>query len=177
MQQQVRGGGFLSLFRSEYSRFVQEGARIYATEGGARGLWQGAVPNITRAALLTASQIGSYDTAKSTILESSTLLKETVFLHFVCSMIAGVAAAVVTSPVDLVKSRMMMARSASGGGGGGGAVKYKGMADCALQTVRAEGVFALYKGFNAQWLRIGPHTTITFLVFEQLRKAAGFAPV
>ena len=35
------------------------------------------------------------------------LLKEGYFCHFSCSMLAGVVAAGVTSPVDLAKSRIM----------------------------------------------------------------------
>ena len=37
----------------------------------------------------------------------------------------------------------------------------------------AEGSLALFKGFHTQWLRIGPHTTISLMIYEQTRRLAG----
>jgi hypothetical protein len=42
--------------------------------------------------------------------------------------------------------------------------------------VRAEGLRGLYKGFIPNWIRIGPHTIITFLVYERLRLWSGLRP-
>ena len=50
---------------------------------------------------------------------------------------------------------------------------YKNSLDCAVQTIKAEGPLGLYKGFFTQWLRIGPHTIVAFVVLEQLRRIAG----
>lgn len=63
---------------------------------------------------------------------------------------------------------------------------YSSTADCLTKSVRAEGALSLWKGMRAcallgdRWLRrwagfgpnfgrIGPHTTIMFLVIERLR--------
>ena len=54
---------------------------------------------------------------------------------------------------------------------------YKSAIDCFLQTLRSEGALGLYKGFVPNWMRIGPHTIVTFFVFEQLRKLVGMEPV
>lgn len=35
---------------------------------------------------------------------------------------------------------------------------YKGVFDCLFKTVKAEGLFAIYKGFFAHLARILPHT-------------------
>jgi len=42
---------------------------------------------------------------------------------------------------------------------------YKNSIDCLRQTVKAEGFFALYKGFLPVWLRLGP-----WYVFLSLNK-------
>ncbi|KAH0912834.1 hypothetical protein HID58_036155, partial [Brassica napus] len=47
---------------------------------------------------------------------------------------------------------------------------YKGAVDCALKTVRAEGIMALYKGFLPTVSRQAPFTVIMFVTLEQVKK-------
>ncbi|KAH0929636.1 hypothetical protein HID58_015363 [Brassica napus] len=47
---------------------------------------------------------------------------------------------------------------------------YKGAVDCALKTVRAEGIMALYKGFWPTVSRQAPFTVILFVTLEQVKK-------
>eukprot|EP00747_Dinoflagellata_sp_TGD_P032686 gnl/TRDRNA2_/TRDRNA2_136143_c0_seq2.p1 gnl/TRDRNA2_/TRDRNA2_136143_c0~~gnl/TRDRNA2_/TRDRNA2_136143_c0_seq2.p1 ORF type:complete len:315 (-),score=50.68 gnl/TRDRNA2_/TRDRNA2_136143_c0_seq2:78-989(-) len=139
--------------------------------GGIKGLWRGAGPTVQRAALLTASQVPSYDHVKHTLVDGG-YMREGYFCHFFCSMVAGVVAAAVTSPVDLVKSRIMVQPVDPATGQG---TMYSGMVDCFQRVVQTEGPLALFKGFNSQWLRIGPHTTVSLMAFEQLRHIVGMA--
>jgi len=139
-------------------------------EGGVGGLWRGCVPTVQRATLLTASQVPSYDHAKHFALREG-YLREGYLCHFICSMFAGVVAAAVTSPSDLVKSRMMAQPVNSAGVG----QLYATTTDCYLAIVRAEGPLALFKGFHGQWLRIGPHTTLSLMAFEQARRWVGLS--
>ena len=46
---------------------------------------------------------------------------------------------------------------------------YSGMVDCAVKTVRREGVLSLYNGFLPNFLRIGPWCAIMFTTYEQYR--------
>ena len=55
--------------------------------------------------------------------------------------------------------------------------KYSSIIDVIIKTVRAEGITSLYKGFFPVWMRIAPHTIVTFAAFEQLRKLAGISPI
>ncbi|CAJ1341855.1 unnamed protein product [Effrenium voratum] len=145
---------------------VTAALRSIYQQAGLVGLWRGAGPTVQRAALLTASQVPSYDHAKHKLLDAG-LLKEGYFCHFSCSMLAGVVAAGVTSPVDLAKSRIMTQPE-------NGAL-YTSTLDCLVKTAKAEGLPALYRGFSMQWLRLGPHTTISLMCFEQLRHLAGMS--
>ena len=54
---------------------------------------------------------------------------------------------------------------------------YRNGLDCLVKTVKSEGVLGLYKGFIPNWLRLGPHTIISFFIFESLRKTAGINPI
>ena len=86
---------------------------------------------------------------------------------------AGFVCATTTSPVDLVKARYMNQKFDVFGKG----ALYNSMWDCLSKTIANEGFRGLYKGWLPNWLRIGPHTIITFVVLEQLRRIAGIAPV
>lgn len=155
--------------RPPYSSMFAAMSEIRLEGNGVRGLWRGAGPTVQRATLLTASQVPSYDHSKHFLVDGGHV-SEGPLCHFCCSMIAGVVAALVTSPSDLIKSRVMTQPIDPATGKG---MLYDGTVSCFRAVVRTEGPLALYKGFHAQWLRIGPHTTISLMVFEQLRSLAG----
>ena len=110
---------------------------------------------------------GSLATARSSVSRSFTATASSL----VATSQAGVVAAAVTSPSDLVKSRMMAQPVDAAGRG----TLYATATDCYLKVVRAEGPLALFKGFHGQWLRIGPHTTVSLMAFEQARKLVGMS--
>jgi solute carrier family 25 protein 14/30 len=71
-----------------------------------QGLWKGTVPNMQRAAILTASQLSSYDAFKHAVLDRG-WMGEGLPLHSVSSIFAGTVCALTTAPVDNVKTRLM----------------------------------------------------------------------
>jgi hypothetical protein len=144
---------------------------IWHTEG-MKGLLRGVVPTMQRGALLTATQLGTYDQVKHYILDTG-VLAEGSLLHFCSGCIAGLAVAVVTSPVDTIRTRLMSQPVGPDGVG----MLYSGSIDCAIKTCQVEGPLAVYKGFTAQWLRVGPHTTISLVCFEFLRRVSGMAAI
>jgi len=155
-----------------YANTLQAFRHIYRTEG-IKGLYRGVNPTTQRAALLTASQLSSYDHVKYFLLRN-TPLTEGGLLHFSCSIVAGLVSAITTSPVDLIKTRIM---NMKGKAEGKATIIYKNSWDCLIKTIQHEGVFGLYKGFFPNWIRIAPHTTVTFLVYEKFRKWTGMRPV
>lgn len=70
------------------------------------GLWTGLVPNIFRNAIINAAEIATFDQVKDMLL-SRNLMQDNVYCHLVSSSIAGFTAAVVGSPVDVIKTRIM----------------------------------------------------------------------
>ena len=88
--------------------------------------------------------------------------------------ISNAAAAACTNPIDVVKVQLQMDGQGSASVARlGRGVLYDGTFDCFAKVVRTEGWLALFKGFHTQWLRIGPHTTISLMIYEQTRKLAG----
>ncbi len=46
---------------------------------------------------------------------------------------------------------------------------YNGMWDCLVKVYRAEGLRGFFKGLPAHYARLGPHTVLTFTIWEQLK--------
>jgi len=141
---------------------------IYQTRG-IRGLWAGCIPSIHRAALVNIGNLATYDIAKQKILKN-TKLKDNWQCHMVSSICSGFVASSLSTPADVIKTRIMnQARSSDGRG-----LYYTSSCDCLIKTIKQEGIFSLYKGFIPIWSRIAPWSMIFWLTNEQLRKLIGF---
>ncbi|XP_068793100.1 mitochondrial uncoupling protein 4 isoform X2 [Struthio camelus] len=76
------------------------------SEGGIRGLWVGWVPNVQRAALVNMGDLTTYDSVKHFLLLNTPLVDNSV-THSVASACSGLVAAVLGTPADVVKTRIM----------------------------------------------------------------------
>nr|XP_009678789.1 PREDICTED: kidney mitochondrial carrier protein 1 isoform X2 [Struthio camelus australis] len=128
--------------------------KIYQKEG-TKGLWKGVSLTAQRAAIVVGVELPVYDLMKKHIIMSG-FMGDTVYTHFVSSFTCGLAGAIASNPVDVVRTRMMNQQSQRNGTHS----SYKGTLDCLLQTWKNEGFFALYKGFWPNWLRLGPWNII-----------------
>lgn len=149
--------------RRNYKSVVEAIQRMVKDEG-VTSLWRGSSLTVNRAMLVTASQLASYDQIKETILDRG-VMKDGLGTHVTASFAAGFVAAVVSNPVDVIKTRVMNMKV-----GNGETAPYSGALDCALKTVRSEGPMALYKGFIPTISRQGPFTVVLFVTLEQVRK-------
>lgn len=137
---------------------------IYRTEG-LRGLYRGVGPTAARASVGAATELATYDDLKARLVRVK-LVEDGFPAHLAGSLAAGFVSTLANSPFDVVKSRVMNQPVGSDGRG----LVYSGMVDCFAKGVRAEGVFAFWKGFWPNYARVGPRVTIIFLVFERLRE-------
>nr|GMD18553.1 mitochondrial substrate carrier family protein ucpB isoform X2 [Ipomoea batatas] len=97
-----------------------------ASREGALALWKGVGPAMARAAALTASQLATYDESKRVLLKW-TSLEEGLYLHLISSTIAGTVSTLITAPMDMVKTRLMLQRESNSAG------MYKSGLHCAYQ--------------------------------------------
>jgi len=141
-----------------------------ATQDGAQaGLFRGTGANCLRAALITSGQMSSYDQTKRVLANWRVGPFEQEGPRIaVASFVSGVVAATVAAPVDLLRSRVMDDRPGS----------YSGAMNCAWKTIRAEGPFALWKGWVPSYLRLGPHFMVSLPLLELLRtQVFGLTPM
>ena len=120
-----------------------DGVVRMAREEGALSWFRGWLPNSSRAAAMTASQLASYDTFKKLLLEW-TPLGDTLTTHFSASFLAGLVAATVTSPIDVIKTRVMSSSHK------------QGVVGLIGEIYRAEGIRWMFKGWLPSFLRLGP---------------------
>jgi solute carrier family 25 S-adenosylmethionine transporter 26 len=80
----------------------------------------------------------------------------------VCGSVAGSVAASITTPLDVVKTRLMLGKDAAG-------VAYKGTVDTFMRVYREEGPKRLFSGVGPRtmWIGIGG-----FVYFGMYEKAA-----
>jgi solute carrier family 25 oxoglutarate transporter 11 len=126
-------------------------------------MWRGVKPTVIRAMVINMAQLAGYSQSKESLIKTG-YFEDNLSLHFVASLIAGFFSTVVSIPVDITKTRLQTMKPVDG------VYPYTGTLDCALNVIRKEGVFALWKGFLPYFLRLGPHTIITFMILEQLKK-------
>ncbi|KAJ3150547.1 hypothetical protein HDU89_002953 [Geranomyces variabilis] len=147
---------------------AQHFTTIIRTEGGVKGLYRAVGPTVVRAGILTSSQLGTYDFVKYLLLDDfPNVFQEGFATHLAASGAAGFVCSAVSAPVDVVKTRIMADKTH----------KYRGSLHCVATVFRQEGVFAFYRGFAMSFVRLWPHSVLSLLAFEQLRKLSGIAPI
>ncbi|XP_070580831.1 mitochondrial dicarboxylate carrier-like [Ptychodera flava] len=150
--------------RRNYKHAIDGLWRVYKEEGFRR-LFSGASMATSRAILMTIGQVAFYDQVKQVLL-SFGVIKDNIIGHFTASTCAGTIATAMTQPFDVMKTRMMNAKPG----------EYRSIAHCAWETAKL-GPLGFYKGFVPAFIRLAPHTILTFIFFEQLRMNFGYTVV
>ncbi|KAK9449663.1 mitochondrial carrier domain-containing protein [Limtongia smithiae] len=132
-------------------------ASIYKAEGFS-GLYRGCGSAVLRTGSGSSVQLPIYNSTKGVL--DTYKVAEGTSQHLLASAVSGVGVCVVMNPWDVIMTRMYNQRGNL----------YKGVFDCFLKTVSIEGPLALYKGFFAHLMRIGPHTVLTLTFMEQTRR-------
>uniref|UniRef100_A0AC35TM10 Calcium-binding mitochondrial carrier protein Aralar1 n=1 Tax=Rhabditophanes sp. KR3021 TaxID=114890 RepID=A0AC35TM10_9BILA len=82
---------------------------------------------------------------------------------FCSAFIAGVPAAALVTPADVIKTRLQVAARA-------GETTYTGVIDCFTKIMKEEGGAALWKGTAARVCRSSPQFAVTLLTYEVLQR-------
>ncbi|XP_041001042.1 graves disease carrier protein-like isoform X3 [Juglans microcarpa x Juglans regia] len=142
-----------------------EASRIVGEEGF-RAFWKGNLVTIAHRLPYSSVSFYAYEHYKKLLkmipgLESRREnMSADICVHFVAGGLAGITAASVTYPLDLVRTRLAAQTNV---------IYYRGIWH-ALQTIsKEEGILGLYKGLGATLLGVGPSIAISFSVYETLR--------
>ncbi|ORY29923.1 mitochondrial carrier [Rhizoclosmatium globosum] len=135
---------------------------------GIFALWKGLGPNLVGVVPARAIYFSSYNHGKQfyTSLNGG---KETSIVHMLSAATAGMATALCTNPIWLVKTRMQLQNDAAKSGKLANAVHYKNSFHCAQQVFRTEGIRGLYKGLSASFLGLS-ESTLQFVLYEYFKQ-------
>lgn len=161
---QLQSAHFSTLNNHNYSGGMMSAFRSIVREEGVRGLARGTTAQMLRVGVGSAVQLSTYESCKQLVLAYG-IARDGIALHFASSVVSGLLLSVALNPVDVACTRMYNQSAAQ--------QLYTSPIDCLVKTFRAEGVRGLYKGWLAQYARVAPHTTLTFVCFEQFRILIG----
>ncbi|GAB0087454.1 solute carrier family 25 member 35 [Sergentomyia squamirostris] len=130
---------------------------------GVSGLYRGVLATIPRAILGSGGQLATFGVTKD-LIRRHTEVKNPLFVSLLAGMLAGSVMAMTITPPDVIATRLFNQGVDEKGRG----IYYRGVIDCCIKVVKAEGIQGLYKGFWATYLRIGPHATLVLMFFDQM---------
>ena len=136
-------------------------------EEGVLTLWRGVKPTVLRCAILNCAQLASYSQTKVSLLARGYFdgNPKSFALHCTAGLVSGFSCTVASLPADAVKTRMQQMKPLPDG-----SMPYANGIDCLRKTVAREGVLSLWKGATNYFLRLGPHTILSFIFLEFLMK-------
>ena len=136
---------------------VMDGLYRIFKKNGFSGFYEGSRMFIFRTGIGSCAQLAFYDASKS-VFESRNI----VHSHLAASFVAGFMNSAVICPFDVLATRLC--NQAHKG------IHYNGILDCFSKSVRNEGLFFMYKGFLPLFLRLGPHSILTFVAYERIKQ-------
>ncbi|KAF9074907.1 mitochondrial inner membrane protein [Rhodocollybia butyracea] len=143
---------------------IPRGAIHIIRQLGLVGLYKGASACLLRDIPFSAIYFPAYGHLKADVFKEGYNGKQLSFMETLAAAgIAGMPAAYLTTPADVVKTRLQVeARQ--------GQTHYKGLRDAFVKIYQEEGFRALFKGGPARVLRSSPQFAFTLLAYEQLKK-------
>ena len=151
----------------EYKSFIHAIKSIRRRDGGIlKGLYNRhtLIAGMSRVTVGSAAQLASYDYIKYNLISRFEVIENTPILSRIVSAFgAGFFVVTAMNPFDVIATRIYNQKLGE---------RYSGVLHCLFTTVRQEGISALMKGWTAHYFRLGPHTILTFMIWEQFKSIA-----
>ena len=137
-------------------------ACITCLQPASLALWLSVCSLVCLWSVVNATELVAYDQAKQMFVQNLGM-GDNISTHILSGLSAGLAATLLGSPVDVVKTRVMNAAK-------DGSAPFKGPIDCAAWLLRTQGPTAFYKGFIPNFARIGSWNIVTWVTLERLKQ-------
>lgn len=137
-----------------------------AADLGLVGLYKGAAACILRDVPFSAIYFPAYAACKEYLVNREGTGGMTASNLMLAGSAAGVPAAFLTTPMDVIKTRLQVKTRAD-------EVAYSGIRDCATKIFNQEGFTAFWKGSGMRVCRSSPQFGVTLLSYEKLAQFFG----
>lgn len=131
---------------------------------GPRAFYRGLVPSLLGMVPYAGIDLAAYETLRDWTRQF--LPKDTdpgPMIQLTCGTVSGAVGASFVYPLQLVRTRMQAQHR-------GSEVQYTGMIDVFQKTFRREGLKGFYKGLFPNLLKVVPAASITYVVYEEMKK-------
>eukprot|EP00930_Biecheleria_cincta_P096714 TRINITY_DN88521_c0_g1_i1.p1 TRINITY_DN88521_c0_g1~~TRINITY_DN88521_c0_g1_i1.p1 ORF type:complete len:323 (+),score=23.13 TRINITY_DN88521_c0_g1_i1:51-1019(+) len=162
--------GSAPTYRSSFHAFRAIASSGEGVLGGVRALWRGAGVIVGRGAVLSATQLMTYDNTKKQ-MKASKLMQDGPMLHVLASLAAAAVCTTCSMPFDVVLTVYQSAHSF-----GGDRLEHygrRGPLGCATVMFKESGPTIFMRGWTPAFMRLAPTCVASFWLYEQLRKLVG----
>lgn len=156
---QAQSSYFHAAEQYQYKNTLDCLTKVYR-QNGFFGLYYGVTAGLPRVIFASATQLTTYDKTKEFAIKILNV-PDGFPAHLFASFISSLFTVTIMNPFDVMATRIYQSS--------GRQTVYHGVFDCFKKTIRAEGWTALQKGWLALYLRLGPHTILTFVFLEKIR--------
>ncbi|XP_077250193.1 calcium-dependent mitochondrial ATP-magnesium/phosphate carrier protein 3-like isoform X1 [Tasmannia lanceolata] len=164
----------MDLVKTRLQTYACEGGKVpklgslskdILVQEGPRAFYRGLIPSLLGIIPYAGIDLAAYETLKN--------MSKTYILHdrepgalvqLGCGTVSGALGASCVYPLQVIRTRMQAQRSNT-------ATAYKGMSDVFWKTIQHEGFLGLYKGIFPNLLKVVPSASITYLVYETMKKS------
>jgi hypothetical protein len=143
-----------------YANLFEAAAKIVAADGPL-SLWAGLGPSLAGVIPYAGVNLGLYDAMRAGYTKVTGKEKVPKVAALYMGSIAGVSAATVTFPLEVVRRRMMMGQ------------KYSGTIQAIMAISAKEGTGALFRGCFLNWIKLAPSAGLSFYVYEWSKEVLG----
>ncbi|XP_057480770.1 calcium-dependent mitochondrial ATP-magnesium/phosphate carrier protein 2-like isoform X2 [Actinidia eriantha] len=150
------GGKVPSLGKLSKDIWIQEGPRAF---------YRGLVPSLLGIIPYAGIDLAAYETLKD--MSKRYILHDAEpgpFVQLGCGTISGALGATCVYPLQVIRTRLQAQRTNT-------TDAYKGMGDVFRRTLEHEGFRGFYKGLFPNLLKVVPAASITYLVYEAMKKS------
>ncbi|KAL0483955.1 solute carrier family 25 member [Acrasis kona] len=134
-------------------------------KNGVFTLYKGSGMSVVRSFFGSGANLSIYSYMRDNLI-SKQYMKDGFLVDATSGLTSSLFTALVMNPVDVLRTRIYnQAVNAETSN-----VVYKNGIDALFKVVKNEGVKALFKGWVASFARLGPHFTLTFVFFEELKR-------
>ncbi|WVQ74646.1 hypothetical protein IAR50_004247 [Cryptococcus sp. DSM 104548] len=142
--------------------------KVYATEGGLRGLYRGCWATALGVSPYVSLNFYLYEHAKTVFLtpEKVETKSETelALRKLFCGALSGGGSLIFTHPFDVLRRKLQVAGLSSMG------PEYKGAIDCMRHIIKTEGFWkGMYRGLTPNLIKVTPSIAVSFYTFETVR--------